>query len=123
MDMTLTFFFGAIGLSGVTLFGLYSRSRENLMVDIRNLLEDCRKLSSWDDVRSELKLMSWIEGDERELHKKSLLDLHRVRNSMIKYYQVHLEMQEGAEHGDFQSPPQSLARFVVHEVLGLQRKK
>ena len=123
MDITLTIVIGLLGLSGFTLFGLIARAREHLMIDIRNLLEDCRKLSSWDDVRSELKLMSWIEGDERELHKKSLFDLHRVRNSMIKYYQVHLEMQEGTEYGKFQSPAQPFTQFVFHERLGLRRQR
>ena len=120
--MTLTILFGILGFSGISIFGLYSRARENLIIDIRNLLEDCRKLSSWDDVRSELKLMSWVEGDEREIHKKTLRDLHRVRNSMVTYYQVHLEIQEGEEYGASQTPSQPLSRFVIHEMLGMQKR-
>ena len=57
------------------------------MIDIRNLLEDCRKLSSWDDIRSELKLISWIEGDERQLHKKCFVVR---RNSLIQKHQSRL---------------------------------
>lgn len=121
METIIAIVFGALGLSGVTAYGLRARARENLIADIRNLLEDCRGLKSWDD-RSEYKLMSWVEGDERELHHKSLRELHRIRNSMIKYWQVHLEMQECEEYGELQTEPQSYRQFVLQEVLGLRKR-
>ena len=122
MEMILTIILAALSLSGVTMYGLYSRAREILTADIRNLLEDCRRLSSWDD-RSELKLMSWVEGDERKLHKKSVHDLHRVRNSMLKYFQIHCEMKEDEEFGSYQTPAQSYISFFFGEVLGFQKTR
>lgn len=119
--MTVSVIFGVLGLSGITFWGLYNRARENLILDIRNLIEDCRGLPSWDDVRSELKLSSWLEGEEKQLHWRPLKSLHRARESMARCYWVHMEMQEGAEYGDFQPSPQPFSQFVVREMLGLRR--
>ena len=120
--MIVSIVFGVLGLTDITFYTIYNRVRENLMIDIRNLLEDCRKLSSWDDIRSELKLISWIEGDERQLHKKSILELHRIRNNMAKYWQTHLEMDENEPYGAFQTEPQTFHRFLLYEILGLCKK-
>ncbi|MBM4027209.1 MAG: hypothetical protein FJ280_17650 [Planctomycetes bacterium] len=121
MDMTLTILFGILGLSGVTLFGLYSRARDILTSDIRNRLEDCRRLKSWND-RSEMKLISWVHGDERDLHKKSVRELHRIRNNMVTYWQIHLEMQESERYGEIQTQEQAFSDFVIQEVLGMSRR-
>ena len=123
MATFLSMIFGLLGVSGITFYGIYCRTKDNLIKDIHNLLEDCRTLSSWDDIRSELKLMSWIEGDERALHWKTLRELHSIRNSMIKYWQIHLEMQEKEKYGEFQTEPQSFKKFIFSEMLSLRRKK
>lgn len=68
-----------------------------------------------------MKLMSWVDGDERDLHKKSLCELHRVRNSIVKYWQIHLEMEEGEEYGKFQTQAQPFSQFIIQEMLGLKR--
>ena len=38
---------------GFSLYGWYARAKDYLIIDIRNVLEGCRALNSWDD-RSEL---------------------------------------------------------------------
>lgn len=78
---------------------VYYRMKAHLAVDIRNLLEDCRGTESWDD-RSELKLGPWVEGDERELHRKSLVALYRIRRQVREYYDVHLKMDMGVTDWD-----------------------
>ena len=80
---------------GFSLYAWYARAKDYLIIDIRNVLEDCRALSSWDDCRSELKLGPWIGGDERELHRKSWWALRRIRRDMWRYYQIHAEMRDG----------------------------
>lgn len=93
----------AVTLVGFSLYGLYTRSKDYLIIDIRNLLEDCRGLESWDD-RSELKLPSWVGGDERELHRRSWSALRRIRSETVRYYEIHLEMSEGVPFGEYQQP-------------------
>lgn len=91
----------AITLVGVSAYSLFTRSKDHLIIDIRNLLEDCRALESWDD-RSELKLPSWVGGDERELHRRSWSALRRIRSEMVRYYEIHLEESEGVPFGEDQ---------------------
>lgn len=122
MELFLSILFGVLGLTGFSFYTVYSRCRSHLMIDIRNLIEDCRKLKSWDD-RSESKLFSWVEGDERELHKKTLRDLHRIRNNMIKYWQIHLEMDEQEPYGSFQTDPQPFGTYLWVEIMGRLFKK
>ncbi|MCP4118789.1 MAG: hypothetical protein GY737_26025 [Desulfobacteraceae bacterium] len=93
-----------LAISGVSAYGVYCRRKDHVILDIRNVLEDCRSLKSWDD-RSELKLGTWVEGDERELHRKSLRVLKRILKEMIRYYQIHLEMADGEPYGTYQSQP------------------
>jgi len=87
---------------GFSLYSWYARAKDYIIIDIRNVLEDCRSLSSWDDCRSELKLGSWIGGDERELHRKSWWALRRIRCNMRRYYQIHAEMRDGEPYGTYQ---------------------
>lgn len=87
---------------GFSLYALYTRARDYTIIDIRNVLEDCRAMTSWDDCRSELKLGSWIGGDERELHRKSLWALRRIRHDMWRYYQIHAEMRDGVPYGTYE---------------------
>lgn len=122
MSIIVSIVFGLLGLSGITFYGVYSRTKDNLIKDIHNWLEGCRGLSSWDE-RSELKLISWVKGDERELHWKTLKELHSIRNNMIKYWHIHLEMEENEEYGAFQGKPQSFKEFVWSEMFPLKRKR
>ena len=92
------------------------------MLDISNLIEDCQELQSWDD-RSESKLCSWVKGDERELHKKSLRELHSIHTNMIKYWQIHMEMDEKEPYGSFQTEPQPFRNFLWKETIGKLFKK
>jgi hypothetical protein len=91
----------AVTLLGVSLYGICTRSKDHLIIDIRNVLADCRSLESWDD-KSELKLPSWIGGDERELHRQSWRALRRIRAEMLRYYRIHLEMRDGEPFGAYQ---------------------
>ncbi len=91
-----------IALVGISAYGLYARSKDHVILDINNTLQDCRALESWDD-RSELKLCSWIGGDERDLHKQSLMQLRKIRKDIIRYYRIHEEMRDGEPFGAYQS--------------------
>jgi hypothetical protein len=72
---------------GFSLYAWYARAKDYLIIDIRNMLEDCRALNSWDD-RSELKLSPW--------------GLRRIRSDMWRYYQIHAEMHDGVPYGTYQ---------------------
>jgi hypothetical protein len=91
-----------IALIGISAYGVYTRSKDHLILDINNALQDCRTLESWDD-RSELKLCSWIDGDPRDLHKRSLMHLRKIRKDINRYYQIHEEMRDGEPFGTYQS--------------------
>lgn len=86
---------------GFSLYPWYARAKDSLIIDIRNVLEGCRALISWDD-RSELKLSSWVGGDERELHRQSWRALRRIRYDIRRYYQIHAEMRDGVPYGTYQ---------------------
>ena len=86
---------------GFSLYAWYARAKDYLIIDIRNMLEDCRALNSWDD-RSELKLSPWVGRDERELHRQSWWGLRRIRSDMWRYYQIHAEMHDGVPYGTYQ---------------------
>jgi len=90
-----------VTLLGFSVYGLFTRSKDHLILDIRNLLEDCRGVESWDD-RSELKLYSWVGGDERGLHRRSWFALRRVYQDLLRYYRIHLEMADGVPFGEYQ---------------------
>lgn len=122
MEIILAIIFGILSLTGVTIYGLFSRAREILSADIRNLLEDCRRLSSWDE-RSEYKLLSWIHGSERDLHSKSVRELLEVRNNMQEYYQIHYNMAEAGPLGDEPDmyAPVTFWMFFIREVFGFYR--
>lgn len=124
MGILITLGILVLGVLLITLWSYYYHIRERLVMDICDLLEDCRKLSSWEDVRSELNLLSCAEGDEHELQRKSLRDLYRLREDMIKYYQIHREMRENQEFGTHQLRPQSFSEFLDREVLcGFRRAR
>ena len=122
MEIMLAIVFGLLSLTGVTIYGLFLRAREILTADIRNLLEDCRHLSSWDE-RSEYKLLSWIHGSERELHSKSVRELLEVRNNMQEYFQIHHNMAEASPYGPEPDmyAKQTLPTFFIREILGLYK--
>jgi hypothetical protein len=103
-DVQLILGFASTILAGLgfSFYPWYTRSKDYVIIDIQNVLEDCRALSSWDDCRSELKLPSWIGGDERDLHRRSLWALRRIRRDMWRYYQIHAEMRDGVPYGTYQ---------------------
>ena len=117
MELFISIVFGLFGLSGFTLYTFYSRWRKDLIIEIRNLLEDCRKLKSWGD-KSELKLPSWIEGDEREFHKKSLSHLWCIRNNTIKYWQIHREMDDNEPYGTYQTKSPTFKQYLLQRTIG-----
>ncbi|MCD4820755.1 MAG: hypothetical protein K8R11_01470 [Methanococcoides sp.] len=80
-----------IGLLGFNVYSYYCREKDLLIQDIERLVEDCRRLSSFDD-RSEYKLNSWLELGSGELHRKSLFSLKKIKNEMVRYFNIHIEM-------------------------------
>lgn len=122
MEIILGIIFGILSLTGITIYGLFLRAREILTADIRNLLEDCRRLSSWDE-RSEYKLLSWIHGSERELHSKSVRELLEVRNNMQEYWQIHYNMAEAGPFGEEFDRYSKVTFFVffMREIFGFYR--
>jgi len=93
----------------VALFGLngcvlYYRAKDNKIRDIQAVLTMCRECKSWDDVRSELKLYSWLEGTETDLHRKSLRALRRIELSVWDYWSIHVEMDEDRPPGTYFDP-------------------
>ena len=91
-----------IALVGISAYGIYTRSKDHLILDIENTIHDCRAFESWDD-RSELKLVSWLGCDERDLHKQSLLRLRKTRKDIFRYYRIHEEMRDGEPFGAYES--------------------
>ena len=122
MEILLAIIFGLLSLTGISIYGLFLRAREILTADIRNLLEDCRRLSSWDE-RSEYKLLSWIHGSERELHSKSVRELLEVRNNMQEYYRIHYNMAGADPFGEEfdMYAPVSLGVFFIREIFGFYK--
>lgn len=80
-----------VGVLGFNVYSYYCREKDLLIQDIEKLVEDCRGLSSFDD-RSEYKLNSWLELGSGELHRKSLLSLKKIKNEMVRYFNIHIEM-------------------------------
>lgn len=65
--------------------------RKKVIKDIKEILEKCRGLKSWND-RSELKLYSWIKNrSEEEIEISKLSDLILIKNNLQKYYKIHLD--------------------------------
>lgn len=86
------FFAGLLAaLLGFNLYSYYSREKDLIKNDIIKIIENCRKLSSFDE-KSEDKMSSWLELGKGELHRKSLFTLRRIKKEMIRYYQIHINM-------------------------------
>ena len=73
------------------LLHVYTERKRALLLDIEHILKCCRDTESWDD-RSEYKLFSWMGTEEGTLHNYSLLELQKTRSSLIKYMQIHINM-------------------------------
>lgn len=68
--------------------------RNTLLLEINNLLFECRNTKSWDH-RSEYKLSCWLEDkSEQELYFSTLSDLIVIRNNLKEYLKIHLEMDK-----------------------------
>jgi hypothetical protein len=68
-----------------------NRLRAELANAIRELLDQCRACSTWDD-RSELKLGQWIEFvPEALVPYTSLSNLVRIRRNLERYLRIHRE--------------------------------
>ncbi len=80
-----------VGVLGFNVYSYYCREKDLLIQDIEKLVEDCRRLSSFDD-RSEYKLNSWLELGSGELHRKSLFSLKKIKGEMVRYFNIHIEM-------------------------------
>jgi len=59
-------------------------------------------MDSFDD-HSEDKLISWLEGGEDVLHRKTIRQLKRIRREMWHYLMVHHEMSDSVSYGTYQS--------------------
>ncbi len=69
-----------------------NRVRAELANVIRELLEQCRACSTWDD-RSEYKLAQWIECvPETLVPYTSLPNMVRIRRNLVEYLRIHREM-------------------------------
>lgn len=88
--MAISCYFGFIGFIGV-LFAFYIYEKSNLIQDIKGAVKACKDQESFDD-RSETKLISWLEGTEEELHRKSLWRLKKIKNEMWRYLDIHIQM-------------------------------
>ena len=60
-----------VGLLGFNIYSYYCREKDQLINDINKIIEDCRKLSSFDE-KSDDKMSSWLELGKGELHRKSM---------------------------------------------------
>ena len=68
--------------------------RNALLLEINNLLSECRKTKSWDH-RSEYKLSWWLEDkSEQELYFSTLSELIVISNNLKEYLRIHLEMDK-----------------------------
>lgn len=66
-------------------------NRAKVLDDIKEKLEKCRSLQSWDD-KSELRLFSWIENrSEEKVEISKLSDLILIRKNLKEYYNLHIE--------------------------------
>lgn len=67
--------------------------RNNACNHIVAMLKDCRRCSSWDDIRSELKLPEWLEYvPEHMIPYTSLAKILRIEKSIERYLQIHRSM-------------------------------
>lgn len=65
--------------------------RIDVIRDIKNILSECRELSSWDD-RSELKLYNWLEmNEEEDIDILRLSKLLIIRENLKEYKKIHEE--------------------------------
>jgi len=80
-----------VGLLGFNIYSYYCREKDQLINDINKIIEDCRKLSSFDE-KSDDKMSSWLELGKGELHRKSMFALKRIKKEMIRYFQIHLDI-------------------------------
>lgn len=72
--------------------------KSKVMCDITALIAACRRLNSWDD-RSELKLYSWLNNHfEDDLAELQIDELVSVRQSVLDYFKLHIEMDEELLH-------------------------
>lgn len=72
--------------------GANRREQDLIVKDVKAIIRECRRLSSWDD-KSELKLFSWLlETPEDMLHRCSLKKLRQIKSSINKYLVVHYDM-------------------------------
>ena len=76
---------------GFNLYSVYCRKKDLIIKDINRIIDDCRELRSFDE-KSEDKMSSWLELGESDLHGKSLIKLRKIKKEMIRYFQIHLDM-------------------------------
>ena len=81
---------------------LYSSSekireiRDTLLLEINNILRECRNTKSWDD-HSEYKLRSWLEGNsEQEIYFLTLSELLIIKKNLQLYLKIHLDMDKNS---------------------------
>ncbi len=124
MKMDLTFWLGvaAFGLSvfaillAVYLY-LCANARNNLIVEIKEVLAKCRDCNSWDD-KSESKLFQYIGAEETRLGRYTLKALVEIRNRTYEYWKVHLEMDGHGDAYPFRVPFCTWREFFKYDLLG-----
>ena len=84
---TISILISLVGL----FFMWYLYEKNNLINYIKSIVKSCREQDALDN-RSKYKFFSWLEGEEDELHRKSLWKLKHIKKEMWRYLEIHIRM-------------------------------